>query len=201
MVTPDKVDIVLSVETLDDLANKSQSDNAVLADGVRSALLNIGVSSSEIKTISYSVNQEYVWNDTLKRSEPKGYRTVNQIQITLKDTSRAGEVVDAAVSAGANRVSKISFGLSREKELEVRKNALSEASGNAKAKADSIAQGLNLTLGKVYSVSENSYYYTPVSYRDYDMALGVVNEKSVTTPISAGDIEVTASVSVQFEIN
>ena len=33
------------------------------------------------------------------------------------------------------------------------------------------------------------------------MALGVVNEKSVTTPISAGDIEVTASVSVQFEIN
>ncbi|HPM85747.1 MAG TPA: SIMPL domain-containing protein [archaeon] len=200
MVTPDKVDIVLSVETLDDLANKSQSDNAILADKVRTALLNAGVASSEVKTISYSVNEEYEWNDVLRKSEPKGYKTINQIQVTLKDITKAGSVVDVAVNAGANRVSSISFGLSKEKELEVRKTALSEASSTAKAKADSIVQGLNVTLGKVYSISENSYYYTPVNYRDYDMAVGVVEEKA-STPITAGDVEVTASVAVQFELN
>ncbi|MFA5361042.1 MAG: SIMPL domain-containing protein, partial [archaeon] len=90
MVTPDKVDIVLSVETLDDLANKSQSDNAILADKVRTALLNAGVASSEVKTISYSVNEEYEWNDILRKSEPKGYKTINQIQVTLKDITKAG---------------------------------------------------------------------------------------------------------------
>lgn len=202
MVTPDKVDIVLSVETLDSLANKSQSDNAVLADKVRTALLNAGVSSSEIKTVSYSVNEEYVWNDILRKSESKGYRTINQIQVTLKgnDISSAGKVIDVAVEAGANRVSNIAFGLTDAKELEVRTAALNEASATAKTKADSIAKGLNVTLGKVYSISENSYYYTPSNYRSYDMAVGA-EEVKASTPITAGDVEVNASVAVQFELN
>lgn len=200
MVTPDKVDIVLSVETLDALATKSQSDNAVIADKVRTALLNAGVASSEIKTVSYSVNEEYQWNDSTKKSESTGYRTVNQIQVTLKDTSKAGKIVDAAVSAGANRVSSISFGLSDAKELEIRTSALNEASATAKTKAESIAKGLNVTLGKVYSISENSFYYTPVNYKSYDTVMSAGAENAAT-PITSGDVEVTASVGVQFELN
>ena len=202
MVTPDKVDIVLSVETLDLLATKSQADNAVIADKVKGTLESLSSVRAEVKTISYSVNEEFEWNETTRKSVSIGYRTVNQIQVTLNgsDISSAGKVIDLAVGAGANRVSSISFGLSKEKELEVRKIALNEASSTAKAKADSIAQGLNVTLGKVYSISENSFYYTPVNYKSYDTALGAVPEEAAT-PITAGDVEVNASVAVQFELN
>ena len=202
MVTPDKVEIILSVETLDKLATKSQSDNAVIADKVKSTLESLSSVRAEVKTVSYSVNEEFEWNDLTKKSVSTGYRTVNQIQVTLNgsDISSAGKVIDLAVGAGANRVSSISFGLSKEKELEVRKLALNEASTTAKAKADSIAQGLNVTLGKVYSVSENSFYYTPSNYRNDSLAVGSAPE-AVSTPIVAGDVEVTASVSVQFELN
>ncbi len=202
MVTPDKVDIVLSVETLDKLATKSQSDNAVIADKVKSVLESLSSVRAEVKTVSYSVNEEFEWNDSTKKSDSIGYRTINEIQVTLKgsDISSAGKVIDLAVGARANRVSSIVFGLTDAKELEIRKVALNEASSTAKAKADSIAQGLNVTLGKVYSISENSFYYTPSNYKSYDTALGASPE-NVSTPIVAGDVEVTASVGVQFELN
>jgi len=202
MVTPDKVDIVLSVETLDKLATKSQSDNALIADKVKNTLESLSSVRVEVKTISYSVNEEFEWNDSTKKSVSTGYKTVNQIQVTLKgnDISSAGKIIDLAVISGANRVSSISFGLTDAKELEIRKVALNEASSTAKSKADSIAQGLNVTLGKVYSISENSFYYTPSNYKSYDMALAASPENA-STPIVAGDVEVNASVAVQFELN
>jgi uncharacterized protein YggE len=198
MVSPDKVDIVLAVETLDASAQKSQSDNAVTSDKVRQALAAAGVAASDIKTVSYSVNEQSDWNELSKSYDAVGFRTVNQIQITLTDTTKAGKVVDAAVTAGANRVSSISFGLSKERELAIRTSALNEASATARVKANSIAQGLGITIGKVYSVTESSFYYTP-NYANY-VAKDAMPE-SAPTPISAGDVEVNATVSVSFELN
>jgi len=202
MVAPDKVDIVLSVDTLDKSAQLSQSANAVIADKVKGTLESFNSVRAEVKTVSYSVNEEFEWNKLTERSESIGYRTSNQIQVTLNgnDISGAGKIIDAAVMAGANKVSSISFGLSKEKELDVRKTALNEASSVSREKADSIAQGLGIAVGKVYSVSENSFYYTP-NYANYDMAKAVAAPEAASTPIIAGDVEVNASVSVQFEIN
>ena len=201
MVAPDKVDITLSIETLDKSAQASQSANAVIADKVKSTLESFSSVRAEVKTVSYSVNEDFEWNDLTKKSESMGYRTVNQIQVTLNgnDISRAGTVIDAAVKAGANRVSGISFGLSKEKELETRKTALNEASSTAKIKAESIASGLGVSLGKVHSISETSYYYTP-NYSNYESVKVAGADSSAPTPISAGDVEVIASVSVSFEI-
>ena len=199
MVTPDKVDIVLSVETLNMSAQKSQSDNASVADAVRTALKAAGVAEADIKTTSYTVNEEYKWDKNTEANVSAGYRTTNQIQVTLTDTTMAGKVVDAAVSAGANRVSSISFGLSKEKELSVRQTALNEAATTARVKANSIASGLGVTIAGVQSISENSFYYTP-NYANYDMAKATAGSAPVTTPITAGDVEVNATVSVVFEL-
>jgi uncharacterized protein YggE len=198
-VTPDKVEIVLAVDTLDKLAQASQSNNANISDAVRAALKKAGVQDSEIKTVSYSVNEEFDWNKETGESMSKGYRTSNSIQVTLTDIKKAGAVVDAAVNAGANKVSGITFGLTAAKELEIRTAALSEASATAKAKADSMASGLGVSVGKVKSVSENQFYYTP-NYANYDMAKasGVSN---APTPITAGDVQVDASVAVTYELN
>jgi uncharacterized protein YggE len=200
LVAPDKVDIVLSVETLDKSAQLSQSSNAIVADRVKSTLEAFSSFRAEVKTLSYSVNEEFQWNDLTKKSESIGYRTVNQIQVTLNgsDISRAGTVIDAAVQAGANRVSSIVFSLSKEKELELRTIALREASGVAFAKATSIASGLNVSLGKVKQVNESGFYYAP-NYVNSEM-LKSADSGSSPTPITAGDVEVSASVSVSYEI-
>jgi len=200
IVAPDKVEIVLSVEMFDKSAQKSQSDNAVVADKVTKALASMSSVRAEVKTLGYSVNEEFEWNDLERKSVSVGYRTVNQIKVTLNgsDVSGAGSVIDIAVGAGANKVSSISFGLSKSKELEVKMAALKEAGALAKSKADSIAQGLGIVVGEICTVSENSYFYYP-NYSNYSGSADIASAK-VSTPISANDVSVTAEVSVVFEI-
>lgn len=200
-VTPDKADITISVETLDKSASKSQSDNAVLAQKVRDALKAAGIDDKDIKTVGYYLNEEYKWNKVTEESEVVGYRTSNTIQVTVRDLTKTGSVIDAATQAGANRVTGVSFSLSQAKEDELRMQALQEASANAKAKATNMASGLGITLGTVYSASENSSYSMPY-YRSnfaYDMK-AEAGSVPTSTPITAGDVEFTVSVSVQFEI-
>lgn len=199
-IAPDQALIVLSVETLDKSASKSQSDNAELATKVREALKNAGIEEKDIKTSSYNLQEEFQWNETLRKSESIGYKTTNSIRITVNDLTKTGSLIDAAVQAGANRVNSVSFTLSQAKEDELRVSALTEAAANAKTRAQNIATGLGITVGQVYSASENSNYYTPYYNIDYAMEKSSLGGAAATTPITPGDIEFTATVSVQFEI-
>lgn len=196
---PDEAIITFSVQTLDKSAAKSQSDNAVTAQAVMDALKAAGISESDIKTVSYTLYEYFQWNETMRRSESIGYRTTNRIQATVKDLSKTGRVIDAAVQAGANSVSGVSFALSDAKQSDLKVAALQEASANAKSKAQSIASGLGITVGQVFSASESSNYVVPY-YRNYAMEKSDSMGATAPTPITPGDIEFSATVSVQFEI-
>jgi len=197
--SPDEATITFSVETRDKSAAKSQSDNATIAQGVIDALKQAGVADSDIKTVSYSLYEDFQWNDMTRKSESVGYRTTNSIQATVRDLSQTGPVIDAGVQAGANNVSGVSFQLSDAKEAELKMLALKEAAENAKVKAQSIASGLGISVGQVYSASESSNYVIP--YYSYDMVKASAGEgASSPTPVIAGDVQYSATVSVQFEI-
>jgi len=195
--SPELAYVTLSVETLDKSASQSQSDNAVLASKVMDALRNAGIDAKDIQTSSYSLQEEFQWNDYAERSESIGYRTVNSITAKVRDLGNVGNIIDVAVQAGANSVSGVSFALTTEKEAELKTAALQEASANAKTKAQSIATGLGIGVGQVYSASESSSYVVPYYAKSYAMDSAGA---AVPTPISPGDIEFTATVSVQFEI-
>ncbi len=144
--------------------------------------------------------QQYEWNETTRKSEPAGFTTSNSIQVTVNSITKTGEIIDSAVDAGANKVSSVSFTVSDGIQEQVRNEALKEAAVNAKSKASSIAEGLGVSLGSVYSASENSYLYVPY-YRDSYAGMAVsADAVKETTPVTPGDIEFTATVSVQFEI-
>ncbi len=197
--SPEIAYITLSIETLDRSASKSQSDNAVLANQVMAALENAGIDSEDIETSSYSLREEFEWNEVLRKSESVGYRTTNSIRAKVRDLDKVGSTIDAAVQAGANSVSGVSFSLTKETEAALRAAALKDAAANAQVKAQSIASGLGIGVGQVYSASESSSYVTPYYARAYEMAAGAAVDEA-PTPISPGDIEFTATVSVQFEI-
>ena len=197
-VSPDEAVIALSVQTLDRSASKSQSDNAQIAANVMLALKTAGVLEADIKTTGYSLNEEFQWNETLRKSESTGYRTTNTIQVTVQDLAKTGSIIDAGVQAGANSVQSVYFKLSNELESQVKTQALQEAAANAKVKAQSIATGLGISLGRVYSASSTDNYRVPYYYNT--MAEGAAKDSSATTPITAGDIEVSVTVNVQFEI-
>jgi uncharacterized protein len=194
----DRAEIVFAVETLDDLAQVSQEENAEITEKVMLALKNAGVKDSEIETMNYSVREEYEWDYKIEKRISKGFRTTNSIKVTLSNLDISGKVVDLAVDAGVNNVSSIAFTLSKEAQQEAKELALKEASQYARTKANNIASGLGIVVGKVHSVSESTYYYTP-NYYNYSMDSAAKSE-GAETPISPGDVSVSATVTVQFEI-
>lgn len=198
---PDKAMIYFSIETLDKSASKSQADNAEIAQKVVDALKADGIAEKDIQTSSYSLNEEFTWDNYLSKSVSTGYKTTNSLQVTLRDLPKVGAVIDSAVQAGANRVNSISFGLSDDVAKQLKTEALKEAAEAARAKAETISSGLGISLGRVYGASESSDYYVPnyVNY-SYDAMGGAPAEKAATTPISAGDVEYSVTVNVQFEI-
>jgi len=197
-VAPDQVDIVLNIETWNESAQVSQEENARISDAVRDALTDIGV--TDVKTLSYYENEQYVWNSFYNRQDKNGYITVNSLQITLKDLTKSGSVIDVAVRAGANRVQSVSFGLTDSKQNEIKAQALEEAAASAKLKAQSMATGLGVTLGSVVNISESSFNYYPMMRTMAAEDTMVISSYTPPTQITPGDVSVDATVTVTFEL-
>jgi uncharacterized protein YggE len=112
--------------------------------------------------------------------------------------SKVGTIVDIAVKNGANQLNNINFGLSEEKEQEFKQQALAEASKNAKAKAETIAQSLDVKLGKIKSVSESNFGYMPYAYAMEAKAGGDMIEEAAA--VMPRDVTVNAHISLVYHI-
>ena len=193
---PDIVTIHISVETIASTAEISQQDNANKTSSVVSALEEMGISRDSIKTTNYRVYPVGKWNNG--QYVITGYKTLNTIKVTTNKTDDAGEIIDTAISAGANNIDGVIFGFSKEKREELRMEALKLAGENAREKADSIASGLGVKVVSIKSVS------TPdVVYHNYvlpnDM-FGAVAAAGNTehTEIIQGNLSFSATVKVTF---
>ena len=73
-----------------------------------------------------------------KFEPPAGfYRVSNMVQVTIRDMTKVGDVIDTAVKAGANNVWGISFSLENTDDLE--DQAREAAVKDARARAESLA--------------------------------------------------------------
>jgi len=195
---PDKVTVTLGAETERTTALQSQQDNAQIIYAIRAALTALGIPADSIETTSFriSVVRDY-------RSQPYqiiGYKTTHILKITTENIDMAGQIIDAAAGAGANVVNSVTFGLTRDVQSEMREEALEAAARNAREKADSIATGLEVTIIKVTQASEGYVGVSPYRGYDYDMAAGGAAESTPPTEITTGDVDVSATVTVVYEI-
>lgn len=195
-VMPDKAIVYLSIETRNVSADDAKNMNAEISSKVLAALDRIGIAKSDIETQNYAINPEYDWGSGTQKLI--GYVASNNIKISSNDFNNVGKIVDASVNAGA-LISYINFDLSTAKQNEYKKIVLANASNDAKAKAQAIAEGLGAKLGSLVSVSSSDYNYRP--YPMYDKAMGSsVSVQEATTNISPQKLDVTGTVTVSYSI-
>jgi uncharacterized protein YggE len=130
----------------------------------------------------------------------KTYQVTNTLTVTLHDVSKTGEVIDVAVANGINQATSIQFMLSDEQSQVLRTQALQKAVSRARADADTVAaaMGTNITGVKNADVSGG---YTPVLFQNYQYDTGAAMKSvAAPTPIQAGDITVTATVTITYNI-
>ena len=197
---PDLAKVRFRVETQSLTAKDAQNKARELANNVAVALAQFGVQKNEVETTDYRIDRVQEWDKNLERMVDRGYRVSNAFVLSTKDLSKVGPLLDVAVQAGANNVESVSFELSDAREREVKTEALTRAAENAREKAQALANGAAVRLGKVKSVSENSYVAMP--YARYDI-MSMKAESSpgmAPTPISPGSVQVSASVSISYEV-
>lgn len=152
---------------------------------VIAALKAAGVATKDIQTSSVSLSPRYSGNG----EDIVGYTAQNSVNATINGISRAGAVIDAAVSAGANQVYGPSFTRSGEAALYGR--ALRSAVANARAKAQTLARAAGVKLGPVRSVVESSSGPVPITEKV---------AADAGAPIEGGTQTIQASVTVEFAV-
>ncbi len=130
-----------------------------------------------------------------------GYKTTHTLSVEVEELDKGGDIIDAAVAAGASEVDYISFTLKTETRDELKRSLLEEASATAKVKAGKIANGLGVSLGKAMSGGESAdYYYDYPRYAAYDYAYAESGSAPKTT-VAPGEVSITATVYASFEIS
>jgi len=200
-VSPDLVAVQFGVDTEAKTAQDAISSNSQMMNAIVSAVENIGISKDEISTAGFSIYP--VYNDSvpdqttgIHKTILTGYRASNTLYVKTTKLSMAGNIVDTAVGAGANRVDNISFSLSPEKEQSIQDDLLGKAVLNAKSRAEKAIDPLGQKIIGVKMVSLSEFNVSPPPM--YYGAMSGMTEKS--TPIFTSNQQVTTTVSVIFLI-
>ncbi|MBS3073330.1 SIMPL domain-containing protein [Candidatus Pacearchaeota archaeon] len=196
-VMPDQVVVYLLIQTNNISADVAKDENARISDAVLTELLKIGIERKEIETENFNIYPEYDWINGEQKF--KDYSVSNYVKITTTKFDYAGKIVDAAVDNGAI-VSYINFELSNAKTNEYKALALTNASQDAKKKAEAIAEGLGNKLGELVSVQTSEWNYGP--YRLYDMAMSsdAGSAKEATTNIMPKNLDISGTVTVTYRV-
>ena len=110
-----------------------------------------------------------------------------------------GDVIDTAVANGINQADSIQFMLSDEQGQVLRTEALKEAVSRARSDADTISAAMGTTITGVQR-AETGSSYSPVYFQNYAMD-GAARNTAAATPIQAGDITVSSSVTITYTIS
>ena len=198
-VQPDQAEIYLSITTESANAKDAQDKNRETSNKVIDTLKNSGVKGVDIETSGYNLGKKTRWDETQKRYVDDGYSLVHTLKVTTTNLEGSGKIVDAAVLAGANGVESVSFGLTKESQKKLQTQALMKATEDARSEAQSIASSLGVSLGKVTSVQETNFYYTPYKYDLVALSAGGADAPAPTT-ISPQKVDVTSRVDAVYLI-
>jgi uncharacterized protein YggE len=193
---PDLATLNLGVEAQEKTVQEAQTEAATTMTALVAALKSNGVADKDIQTTTYSIEVVTQWNKDTNEQIIIGYKVTNTVTAKIRDMSKVGTTIDAAAEAGGNltRISGISFTV--DDPTTYYAQAREEAMADAKAKAEQMAGLADIELGKAFYISESGVYI-PAPYSIKDYAAGSASE---TTPISAGELEITLTVQVAYSI-
>ncbi len=194
--TPDVVVLQLGVATSSEKLTDAQKEATAKMNAVMDALKAQGIADKDITTVRYSVFQESPEPRPLPPGTPERmlFHVENIVMAKLRDVSKAGAVVDAAIAAGANRFESISFTVDDQSSFQAQ--AREKAMTDAKAKAEALAKHAGVKVGKPVLISDTTS--GPVTPKAAPEAVGFGGGG---TPISGGEMVIQVTLQVVYEID
>jgi uncharacterized protein YggE len=193
---PDVVVLSIGVSVERDSVKQARTEAAEAMAGVIESLKGNGLLDPDIQTQHFSIYQQF---DYIKgQVEFRGYSVTNTVSAKIRDLDTVGNVIDDAAEAGGDLVQINSIQFSIDDTTKLRMQARVAAMQDAQAKAQTLATEGGVTLGKPISISESGDFYAP---RPIGFDLAFAEEAAaVDTPIQSGQLRITVTVNVTYEI-
>ncbi len=190
-IVPDVARITLGVTVSKPTVKAVREAGAKAMTDIIAAIKGLGVADADIQTTDLSLYPQYG-----NGSAPKivGYQMNEQVQVTVRDLDKAGDVVDVATAKGANAVNGISF--ESGDPVKAQNDARAAAVAAARTSALAMAAAGNVSLGGVVSITDASPN-SPIWYAS--QRAGALNDAA--TPVQPGTQDLTATVTVVFAID
>lgn len=191
-VAPDTVTIRVGANVEDKSEKIAQDQANAIIQEVISSIRALGVEDSQIATSGYNITRK---SSSSKLLGTDSYVAKISLTITVQDFDLINQILDTAVEKGANDVGSISFSYSREGE--VYRQALSDAILAARVKAEAMAETAGVRLHTLLALREVS---GGGAYRNTYEPMMAESSSYSGTQIMAGEIEITAYVTLMYQV-
>jgi uncharacterized protein YggE len=193
-VVPDVARVNLGVTMNQATVKAARASAAQSMRDIIAAIKALGVADADIQTTGLSLYPQYANGSTTRIA---GYTISEQVQVTIRDLDKAGDVVDAATAKGATDVNGISFELADP--AKTMNDARAAAITAARASAQAMASAGNVNLGAIVSMTDASVAQPYPVY--FGNAAGAAPDAAVKTPVQVGTQDVSVVIQVVFAIS
>ena len=196
--TPDLLTATLGVQTSGPDARTVLTTNSSEAAALIGRLQADGVAAADIKTVQLSLSPQY--SDPAPGGTPRvtGYAATDTVSVSIHRLDRAGTILDDAAAAGGSDtvIQSLSYSVADQGPLLAAAHA--DAVRQAQSAAKAMADAAGVALGAVHVVTDS----TPPQVLPAFGAEAAVPAASarVPVPVQAGTEEVTAEVTVTYDI-
>lgn len=194
VITPDRANIQLGVETEAKTAALASADNNKKQTAVLTAIKALGIPASAITTSSYNVSPIQRWDEKDRKTIIDGYRVSNLVVVNVTRIEQSGAVIDAALASGANRVAGLNFELADPSNA--RGEAITKAVTQARHEAEVAAMAAGGTIAELLEININSFQQ-PRPMPMYAMAK-MASAEATPTPLSEGTLTISVNVTTRW---
>jgi hypothetical protein len=228
-VAPDTARVTASIITEGESVEAARGRNAQIVQKAMAAVEALKLPNVSTKTLNYTL--ERVTQDvrvTLKAEPEKwdipwtvagaqiqgtdfvvsvpvtlGYRASNSLTVRIQGTreelsAATSKIVDALMGAGTNQITSVNYTLEKDEGAAMRE-AMAKAVKNAQMTAEAVAAAAGRKIVGVRSI--NPSYYRPETYQYRQAAMQAPMGGGAPTPITAGMLQVTAQVNINYELD
>lgn len=211
---PDIARTSIGVEVRANDVQQATADATARMNAVTAALKQLGIADKDLRTHNFSIGFEQepqppqplpaevtpagrsaaAATTVAAPATPRGfYRVSNMLEVTIRDLSSIGRVLQAATAAGANNVWGITFEIENTDTLKVQARA--QAIARAQQAAAELAQLTGMKLGQVVSVSEGE----AEGGRGGAVMMNM-RAADEDVPVERGEMTISYAVRVQYDI-
>jgi uncharacterized protein len=186
---------------------EAQTKATTKSNAIIDYLKNNAIAEKDIKTVAYNVYPKYEYTQPACRAgicppgrqAITGYEVNQTVEVKVRDTQRAGDLLTGVGGRGASNISGIHFTIDDDDVLiqQAREKAIADARENAKV----LTKSLGVRLGKVVTFSENGGGYPPMPYAKTMMVDGRGGAEAAVAPdLPQGENRIVSYVTVTYEI-